>query len=467
MSVLFRISMGRSSAATLVLLGFVTAAHAEAARVYGVDPLNVPDTQLEPLTWGDLDGWAADDHAAAFAAFRITCRPFLHHRKPPHDARPIYVGLWAVCRRAAAAAAGDLAADKEKARAFFEDNFRPVRIAKLGEATGLLTGYYEPIVDGSRFPSPEFPTPLYRRPRDLMLAGQKTASAVFPNRATVGRLNAKKELEPYHDRGAIEAGALDGQRLEICWIRDPWEAMTIQIQGSARVRLEDGTLLRINYDAHNGFGYTAVGRILIERNLVPREEMSMDRIRRWMIANPDQAKEVRSTNRSYVFFRITGLDDETEAVGAQGVPLTPGRSIAVDKIHVYGTPFYIEAELPVASERPTTKFRRLMVSQDTGSAIIGPARADLYWGAGDAAGRIAGRIRHQGRFTMLLPRELDMVEAGKHMPLPPPKPLPPAVGEAAKDPGKKVSAAKAAGEKKPPPNSRQQAQPIAKPKPRS
>jgi membrane-bound lytic murein transglycosylase A len=141
-----------------------------------------------------------------------------------------------------------------------------------------------------------------------------------------------------------------------------------------------------------------------------------------MQANPDKAHELRSTNRSFVFFRITGLSGDNEPAGAQGVPLTPGRSIAVDKVHVYGTPFFIEADLPIESARPTTKFRRLMVSQDTGSAILGPARADLYWGAGDEAGRIAGRIRHQGRFVMLLPRELDMIEAGKQMPLPLPKP---------------------------------------------
>ena len=158
MSVVLCRSTGRSLASVLGLFGFVMTAQAEPARLHTVDPLNVPDTQLEPLAWSELDGWAADDHAAAFAAFRITCKPFLHHRQPPHDARPVYVGLWAVCKRAATA--GDLSADKEKARAFFEDNFRPVRIAKLGESTGLLTGYYEPIVDGSRFPSPEFSTPL-------------------------------------------------------------------------------------------------------------------------------------------------------------------------------------------------------------------------------------------------------------------------------------------------------------------
>jgi membrane-bound lytic murein transglycosylase A len=188
------------------------------------------------------------------------------------------------------------------------------------------------------------------------------------------------------------------------------------------VILEDGTPLRINYDAHNGYPYTAIGRVLIERNHIPREEMSMQRIREWMSVNPVEAREIRHTNRSFVFFRITGLSNENEPAGAQGVPLTPLRSIAVDKIHVYGTPFFIEANLPIEGTKPNTRFRRLMIAQDTGSAIVGPARADLYWGAGSDAGSVAGRIRHPGRFVMLLPRELDMIEAGKHMPLPLPKP---------------------------------------------
>jgi membrane-bound lytic murein transglycosylase A len=162
--------------------------------------------------------------------------------------------------------------------------------------------------------------------------------------------------------------------------------------------------------------------VLIERNLVPREEMSMQRIRDWMAANRDEAPKLRATNRSFIFFRITGLSNDGEPVGAQGVPLMPGRSIAVDKMHVYGTPFFIDASLPIESAKPVTPFRRLMIAQDTGSAIVGPARADLYWGAGDDAGRVAGRIRHPGRFVMLLPRELDMIAAGKHMPLPVAKP---------------------------------------------
>jgi membrane-bound lytic murein transglycosylase A len=397
-----------------ITLGLAGAAYAEP----GDEPLKLPDSQLEPVKWTDIDGWAADDHLSAFAAFQTSCQPF-RKIKQPRDERPVYNALWEVCRRAATVTP----ADANAARSFFEDNFRPVRISRLGEAQGFLTGYFEPVVQGSRFPNPEFHVPLYRRPPDLVAAGHKPGTDNFPNKGVlVGRFNEKKEIVPYYDRGEIEEGALDGQKLEICWLRDPFEALSISIQGSARVILEDGTPLRVNYDSHNGHPYTAVGRVLIERNLIPREEMSMQRIRDWMAANRDEAPKVRASNRSFIFFRITGLSNDGEPAGAQGVPLTPGRSIAVDKIHVYGTPFFINASLPIESAKPVTPFRRLMIAQDTGSAIVGPARADLYWGAGDDAGRIAGRVRHPGRFIMLLPRELDMIEAGKHMPLPVPKP---------------------------------------------
>jgi membrane-bound lytic murein transglycosylase A len=411
--------------AVVAILGWIFSSAAAA------DPVQIVDSGLEPVKWGELAGWAADDHLAAFAAYQQSCQVL---RKPQHasDSGPIYNALSQLCR----AAAEVRPQNADAARAFFEQNFVPVRIARLGEAEGFLTGYYEPIVQGSRFPSPEFHVPLYRRPRDLVAAGHKPGSGPFPNKgALIGRRNEKNEIVPYHDRGAIEAGALDGQKLEICWIKDPFDALAIQIQGSARVMLEDGIPLRINYDSYNGYPYSSIGRVLIERNLIPREEMSMQRIRDWMAAHPDEAAAVRATNRSYVFFRVTGLTNEGEPVGAQGVALTPGRSIAVDKLHEYGTPFFIEANLPIESAKPVSPFRRLMIAQDTGSAIVGPARADLYWGAGENAGRIAGRIRHPGRFVMLLPRALDMVAAGREMPLPIAKPKI-AEAEVKKDNGK-------------------------------
>src|SRR5256886_1665360 len=409
------------------------------------EPLKLADSQLEPIKWTELSDWRADDHLAAFAAYQTSCQA-LRKMRHTDDRGAIYAALWTVCRNAM----GLRPQDSNTARSFFEQNFQPVRIARLGEREGLLTGYFEPIVAGSRFPSPEFHVPVYRRPRDLVAAGYKPGSAAFPNKGVrIGRRTENNELVPYHDRGAIEAGALDGQKLEICWLKDPLDLLAIQIEGSGRVILEDGTPLRISYDSHNGHRYSSFERVFIERNLISRKEMSTQRIRAWMAAYPDEAAKVRATNRSYVFFRITGLTNEGEPVGAQGVPLTPGRSIAVDRLHEYGTPFFIEANLPIESAKSASPFRRLMIAQDTGSAIVGPARADLYWGAGDDAGRIAGRIRHPGRFVMLLPRELDMIAAGKNMPLPVPKPNIPEIEVKKRNDTGKVGTAKSDEDSRP------------------
>ena len=388
------------------------------------EPLRIPDAALEPTEWRDLDGWGGDDHASAFATFQASCRPIVRS-KPLNDGRPVRAALQTVCARAVKA--GSLG--RTAARQFFEDNFLPVRIRKLGDAAGFLTGYYEPIVDGSRFPTREFTVPLYRRPPDLLAAGATQPGGPFPNTGRTFRRTADGELVPYYDRGEIEDGALDGRHLEICWLRNATDALFIQIQGSARVKLEDGTMLRLNYDAHNGYPYMPVGRVLIDRNIIPREEMSMHRIREWMQTNPDDARDVRRQNRSMVFFRIVGLNDDGEPLGAQGIRLSAGRSIAVDKaLHVYGTPFFIAADLPLAGPNASTPFRRTMIAQDTGSAIVGPARADLYFGAGDEAGQIAGRVRQPGQFALLLPRDLDPVAAGTHMPLPPTRPTSPVTG---------------------------------------
>ena len=394
------------------------------------EPLRLPNTAIEPIEWNALNGWEADDHAAAFATFLTSCRPLLRASVREGDKRPMYLALTQVCRQALAV--GRLTDDQ--ARIFFEHNFRPLRIASLGDSAGLLTGYYEPIVDGSRFPTGIFKVPIYRRPPDLVPPRNSTGPG-FPNKGQSLRRTSSGALVPYYDRGQILDGALDGKHLEICWIKNQSDALGIQIEGSARVRLEDGTILRINYDGHNGYPFVPVSRILIERNIIPRKEMSLERIREWIRADPQSAEEVLRQNRSFVFFRIVGLSDDREpkdaqgaphdreAVGAQGVPLTPGRSIAVDNaLHVYGTPFFIQADLPLTDEKRRIKFDRLMIAQDTGSAIVGPARADIFWGAGDRAGQLANHVHHPGNFALLVPRELDPVTAGARIPLPPEKP---------------------------------------------
>jgi membrane-bound lytic murein transglycosylase A len=230
--------------------------------------------------------------------------------------------------------------------------------------------------------------------------------------------------------------------------------------------MDDGSTVRINYEAHNGYPYTPVGRILIERNIIPKDQMSMQKIREWMEQNPDGANELRRQNKSYVFFREVQLSDKDEAVGAQGVPLTPGRSIAVDKaLHVYGTPFFIEGELPIESERSKTPFRRLMIAQDTGSAIVGPARADLYLGAGPEAGKVAGRLKQSMRFVILVPKSLDPVARGRKLPLPDARPsekiakLFPQVGPLKDQPKDKKDAAKPA-EASAAPNAKDAAKPT-------
>jgi membrane-bound lytic murein transglycosylase A len=239
----------------------------------------------------------------------------------------------------------------------------------------------------------------------------------------VFRKIGRRKLVPFYDRGQIEDGILAGRGIEICWLKDQTDLLFAQIQGSARIRLPDGSTLRINYDSYNGYPYTAVGRVLVDRGIYTRDEISMQKIREWMEANPDGAKDVRRQNRSYVFFREVQLSDKDEAIGAQGIPLTPGRSIAVDKsLHVYGTPFFIAGELPIESERSKTPFRRLMIAQDTGSAIVGPARADLYFGAGPDAGKIAGRLKSNMRFVMLVPKGIDPVARGKKLPVPDARP---------------------------------------------
>jgi membrane-bound lytic murein transglycosylase A len=314
--------------------------------------------------------------------------------------------------------------DAKAAREFFEQNFRPVRISPIGETDGFITGYYEPVVEGRLEPDDDFVHPLYRKPGNLLRGGRMLGAAkVTDKKKSKTKGSAKRRLIPFHDRAAIENGVLNGRKLEICYLKDPVDAFFIHIQGSVRVRLKDGKLLRLNYEAANGQPYTPVGKFLIERNIYTREEMSMEKIREWMNANPEEGHKLRLRNKSYVFFRQTGLGDNDEPVGAQGVSLTPGRSIAVDRnLHVYGTPFFIQAELPIESEAPTTPFRRLMIAQDTGGAIVGPARADIYWGAGVEAGVISGRFKQPGKFVMLFPNALNPAVEQRDVPLPKPRP---------------------------------------------
>jgi membrane-bound lytic murein transglycosylase A len=394
--------MPRTSLCSLAKFGlglcFVAAACAPA------DALSVRNAKLETLSFSVLDGWRDDDQAAAFATFLNSCRAIVNANKTMRSARPILGGLFKACERAVAA--GQL--DRDQARAFFESNFKPVRVMPGGQPEGFFTGYYETEVDGSRFPSDEYTVPIYAAPAETV---RRKKSKVFADL----------------DRSRIEDGALAGKDLEICYVKSSIDAFFAQIQGSTRVKLDNGKLLRLNYIASNGMPYTPVGKYLIDRGIVSKEEMSMDKIRDFMEANPEEGQALRRKNRSFVFFQETPLRASDECIGAQGVPLTAGRSLAVDKrIHVYGTPIWVEAHLPIESEKPETRFRRLLFAQDTGSAIVGPARADIYFGHGEEISHIAGRIKQFGQFIMLVPQNVPVggtaIAASKDIPLPKPRP---------------------------------------------
>ena len=295
----------------------------------------------------------------------------------------------------------------DAARAFFTTHFRPHRIA-AGPA--FFTGYFEPIVVGSRVRSAAFDAPILARPIDLVTlpAGQPLSGPEGPLQSALRVPDGN--LVPCPDRAAIEAGALDGRTTPIVWLRDPVEVFIIQVQGSARVQLPDGRMLRLSYSGRNGWPYTSIGRILIEDAHIPAAEMSLARLKEWIRQNGQKigqpGRALMQRNRSYVFFQAEEMSgDAPGPIGAQGVNLTPWRSIAVDRATwPYGLPFWIDADLPWHEPTPTS-FRRLMIAQDTGSAIVGPKRVDLYVGSGDEAGRIAGGFRHNGEMIVLLPVE--------------------------------------------------------------
>lgn len=405
------------TAAVLATLLFETGAAVGRNRPYAI--FEFPNAQYEPLPWQALPGWPGDNQLAAFQSFAASCRAVLAGRRSSDGEKPLKDFLRAPCYAARAVHV----TDADTARAFFERHFVALLLSKLGDSEGFVTGYYEPVVDGSRVQTSEFKIPVYRKPSSLFVRGYRQSSSNLPNRGQVFRKVGRRKLVPFFERAEIENGVLAGRNLEICWVRNQTDLLFMQIQGSARIKLEDGTLVRINYDAHNGHPYTPIGRVLIDRGIIPREEMSMQRIRQWIADNPDKEDELRRQNKSYVFFREVALAAHEEPRGAQGVALQPGRSIAVDKaLHVYGTPFYIDGKLPIESPEPATTFQRLMVAQDTGSAIVGPARADIYFGAGAEAGSMSGRLRHPARFYLLLPKALDPAPHAMRAPLPAPRP---------------------------------------------
>ncbi len=349
-----------------------------------VKPLPMP--WLKAARYADLPGWRQDDLSLAWPALSISCKTLV---KQP---------AW---RRVCQASAQLYLPDRDMVRGFFERHFTPYQVNQTDGATeGLVTGYYEPLLRGSRRPSAKYGYPLYGPPEDLLIVD---LASVYPELKTLrlrGRLDGRRVV-PYFTRAEIEdgQGALRGK--ELIWVDDPVELFFLQVQGSGRVRLESGEVVRIGYADQNGHPYRSIGKWLVDKGELTLDKASMQGIKDWGRRNPDKLPGLLGTNPSYVFFREMN-DGLSGPVGALGVPLTAERSIAVDPRGIpLGAPIWL------ATTRPNSKepLIRLVLAQDTGSAIRGNVRADFFWGFGEEAGKLAGAMKQKGRMWVLLPRD--------------------------------------------------------------
>lgn len=325
------------------------------------------------LSFTDLPGWAGDEHVSALTAYRRTCG-----------------------RRSRICNAARRAAQKggDAPRLFFETWFTPVEVS----AAGFLTGYFEPEVPGSFEPTPAYPAPLLARPAGLIMKPKRSPRG-WPADVIAARRTARG-YEALPDREGIETGALGREARPLVHV-DPVDAFMIQVQGSARIRFSDGRVLRVGYDGKNGYPYTAIGKVLAERQGIPPAEMTADRLWAWLKAHPDEAPAIMRANRSFVFFKLTKTEESQGPVGGADVVLEAGRSLAVDrKAWAYGTPVWLAGEIP-RPEGGTAPLRRLTIAQDTGTAIVGEARGDLFFGSGARAGAEASLVRSPVRWFVL------------------------------------------------------------------
>jgi len=351
----------------------------EAPQVEPEQPL------LEKVGWEALPGWRDDELDAAFETFRRGCRALRF--------RP----LW---REVCAEAVSLEAPGRDEVRRYFEDNFTPHRVAQPnGESSGLLTGYYVPDLQGSRTATGEYRYPLFGRPDDLLVIDLSDLYPELGNYRLRGRVENQRVI-PYWDRAAIDGENRPLAGRELFWVADPVELFFLHIQGSGRILFKDGSSVLVNYADQNGHPYRSIGKYLLDIGAMNRDQMSMQNIRAWARDNPSQVDALLNQNPSYVFFRELDAG-YTSPPGSLGVPLTAGRSLAVDPRFIpLGAPVFIASNWPNSS----TPLQRLMVAQDTGGAIKGAVRGDFFWGMGDQAGQQAGRTKQRVNFWLLLPK---------------------------------------------------------------
>ena len=392
--------MGRARLAWALVVAILIAVVALVRLTRSNQPVEAPPFHLTPVDYAALPGWAAGDTRKALDAFRRSCEGIA--KRPPSE--PMgwrgYAGtavLWlASCNALPSATVS--AAD---ARSFFEKWFVPVRVDRPAH----FTGYYEPELSGSRLPTPRYRVPIYGRPKDLVTVDLGSFRHAFEGEQIAGRVEDTK-LVPYAARADIDVHGLPTAPI-LLYTDDPVSAFFLQIQGSGLVKLSDGTTVRLAYAAKNGRAYTPIGRVLIAQGALDRKNVSLQTIRAWLNAHPADAQRVMEADQSFVFFEIAPLGDPAlGSPGTQGVPLTPGASLAVDeRFHPFGAPVYIATTIPDPNAaKPDRRFQNLLIAQDTGGAIKGSARGDIFFGAGSDAEAIAGRLNAHGQFFVLIPK---------------------------------------------------------------
>ncbi len=366
---------------------------------------DVDEFELTRAAFSEFANWPETDPRAAFTALMRSCGAIAAMDQDAPMTGANYGGTARQWAPACATAVSVPAEDRDAIRDFFEAEFVAYWIAESGSDEGLFTGYFEPELRGSTQRQGEFQTPLYGLPADLVGVDLGLFRENLTGQRLVGRLQEGR-LVPYATRTEIARDGLD-QAEELLYIDDPVDAFFLQIQGSGRVQLEDGSVVRASYAGQNGHPYTAIGAVLVAEEELAREGVSMQSIRDWLSANPSEAQALLNQNASYVFFTIEPLDDPAlGARGTQGVPLTAEASLAIDaRIHPLGAPIWLETTSPLSDEAETP-FHRLLIAQDTGGAIRGAVRGDIYWGFGSEAGEVAGRMRSTGKMAVLVPRAI-------------------------------------------------------------
>ncbi|MGH8743187.1 MAG: murein transglycosylase A [Burkholderiales bacterium] len=354
-----------------------------------IPPVVTPKPALKASTWDNLPNWMDDDLAQAWDAFLQSCNAL----KNQLTWQPVCLTAEFFEHK-----------DDQSLRHFFELNFTPYQVLNAdGSDEGLVTGYYEPLIHGSRTPSNRYRYPVYGVPDDLLIVDMGEVYPELKNFRLRGRVTGKKVV-PYYSRAEIEKNDSVLKGRELLWADDAVELFFLQIQGSGEVQLDTGETIRIGFAEQNGHPYKSIGRLLVERRELPLEQASIQGIKTWGAKNPQKLAALLNDNPSYVFFRElpAGLPGP---IGALGVPLTPGRSLAVDPRTIpQGAPVYISTTWPNTSE----PLNRLTLAQDTGGAIKGGVRADFFWGSGEEAGSQAGKMKQSGKLWVLLPNDYEL-----------------------------------------------------------